>query len=126
VRGVDDDQPGRRAERRDPPLDALWAFWVTHLYDTDLFAAEEIDEAIARDMRGVAERIFVEGLRELGLLPRIRRRARVAVLGQVYGQAGAVLRMAQSETVISDERLESDLIARATNLWPLSSVGEAR
>jgi hypothetical protein len=60
-------------------------------------------------------------LRAIGVLPRLRGRTRLAVLGQVYGEAGAVLRMAQSATIVPDESLEQDLLARATNLWPLAA-----
>ena len=108
--------------RTTPDLEPLWAFWITHLYGDDFLKEAGFDRsAHLAPIREQGDVALSSGLKALGLLPRLRRRTRISVLGMTYGQAGATLRAAQCEAVLSDDRMHSDQLAQTTNLWPLRS-----
>lgn len=56
---------------------------------------------------------------EAGLKPRLKR-TRIAFLGYLYAEAGALMRCAQT-TVVPTERI-NDLLTKSTMLWPLSEA----
>lgn len=93
----------------------VWRLWVVRLYSDELEQAGAPKDYID-DVRGIALDRFNPRLRDLGLMPKIRKRIRFQLISQHYGQCGMMLRFIQStEHYIGD--LSNDMF-QLTNTWP--------
>ena len=92
----------------------VWKLWVVRLHSDDLDRLG-IPEDVQSGIRNMASAQLTGGLKTLKLLPRMRKRMRLGVLGQLYGKAGMMLRLVQSTFGQIDP---SEDLWQLTNQWP--------
>jgi hypothetical protein len=100
---------GRSAEQ-------VWPYWVTNISAgtplAQVTGKREIDK-----VRNICGQSLYQGLLDLGLVG--RRRRRVPDLGRFYAQAGMLLRVVQSDTLVIEPASES---LSVTNRWPFAEM----
>lgn len=110
------------AERPFPPIVAgrsaeqVWPYWVTNMSTAALLAQVTGKKEIGKVTNICGESLY-QGLLDLGLVG--RRRRKVPYMGRFYAQAGMLLRVVQSETLVPEAVSESMAI---TNRWPFEEM----
>jgi hypothetical protein len=94
----------------------VWPYWVTNMSSAKLVAQVARKKEIGK-VNGICGESFYQGLRDLGLVG--RRRRNVPYIGRFYAQAGMVLRVLQSDTVVPEPAPELSAI---TNRWPFEEM----
>lgn len=91
--------------------EAIWDYTV-HRFRGAALEELRFDQQMIQMIHRYGADALVEGLREAGLL---RRQPRVAMAGRHYGQAGALMRMAQTDYLaLSQLRISASVMPR----WP--------
>ncbi len=100
---------GRSAEQ-------VWPYWVATMGTgarlTQMTGKKEIGK-----VQNICGESLYQGLRDLGLVG--KRRRRVPYMGRFYAQAGMLLRVLQSDTLVTDPASDSPAI---TNRWPFEEM----
>lgn len=94
----------------------VWPYWVTNMSTAKLLAQVARKKEIGK-VNGICGESLYQGLLDLGLVG--RRRRNVPYMGRFYAQAGMVLRVLQSDTVVPESASESSGI---TNPWPFEEM----
>ena len=104
------------------PIDAcrsaeqVWPYWVTNMSTGTLLAQVTGKKEIGKVQNICGESLY-QGLVELGLIG--RRRRKVPYMGRFYAQAGMLLRVVQSDTLVPEPASES---LATTNRWPYEEM----
>ena len=101
--------PSRTAEE-------IWRYWVTNMSTGGVLKTVAHAKAIDQ-VAGVAGEELWIGLQELGLAG--RRRGRKTYTGTLYGEAGMLLRVLQTDRFQPDARAT---MLTATNAWPFDQM----
>ena len=110
------------AGRPFPPIIAsrsaeqVWPYWVTHMSTGTLLTQVTGKKEIGRVKKICGENLYQE-LLDLGLVG--KRRRKVPYMGRFYAQAGMLLRVVQSDTLVPEPASESLAIA---NQWPFEEM----
>jgi hypothetical protein len=94
----------------------VWPYWVANMGTGTLLAQVTGKKEIGRVQNICGESLY-QGLLDLGLVG--RRRRKVPYMGRFYAQAGMLLRVVQSGTVVPEPASESPAIA---NRWPFEEM----
>ncbi len=94
----------------------VWPFWVTNMGSGKLLAQLMGKKEIGKVQNICGESLY-QGLVDLGLVG--RRRRNVPYMGRFYAQAGMLLRVVQSDTLVPEPASESLAI---TNQWPYEEM----
>jgi hypothetical protein len=94
----------------------VWPYWVTNMSSGTLLAQVSGKKEIGKVQNICGESLY-QGLLDLGLVG--RRRRKVPYVGRFYGQAGMLLRVLQSNTLVAQPASESLPI---TNRWPFEEM----
>ena len=94
----------------------VWPSWVTNLSTgaplTQVTGKKEIGK-----VQNICGESLYQGLLDLGLVG--KRRRKVPYMGRFYGQAGMLLRVMQSDTLVAEPASDSLAI---TNPWPFEEM----
>ena len=96
--------------------DQVWPYWVTNMSTGTLLAQVTSKKEIGKVQNICGESLY-QGLLDLGLVG--RRRRKVPYMGRFYAQAGMLLRVVQSDTLVPEPASESLAIA---NQWPFEEM----
>jgi hypothetical protein len=96
--------------------DWVWPYWVTNMGTGTLLAQVTSKKEIGKVQNICGESLY-QGLFDLGLVG--RRRRKVPYMGRFYAQAGMLLRVVQSDTLVPEPDSESLAIA---NRWPFEEM----
>ena len=96
--------------------DRVWPYWVTNMSTGTLLAQVTGKKEIGKVQNICGESLY-QGLVDLGLVG--RRRRKVPYMGRFYAQAGMLLRVVQSDTLVPEPASESLAIA---NQWPFEEM----
>jgi hypothetical protein len=94
----------------------LWDLWVVRL-NSDALDSVGLAPDFQKFTRDAAMVLFTNRLRQLDLMPKVRKRMRYELVGMWYGQAGMILRLIQDGMLAGDLDESSD-IWQVTNSWP--------
>jgi hypothetical protein len=94
----------------------VWPYWVTNMSTGTLLAQVAGKKEIGKVQNICGESLY-QGLLDLGLVG--RRRRKVPYIGRFYAQAGMLLRVVQSDTLVPEPASESPAI---TNRWPFEEM----
>jgi hypothetical protein len=94
----------------------VWPYWVTSMSTPTRLAQVTGKKEIGKVQNICGESLY-QGLVELGLIG--RRRRMVPYMGRFYAQAGMLLRVVQSDTLVPEPASESLAI---TNQWPYEEM----
>lgn len=94
----------------------VWPYWVTSMSTGTLLAQVAGKKEIGKVQNICGESLY-QGLLDLGLVG--RRRRKVPYTGRFYAQAGMLLRVVQSDTLVPEPASESPAI---TNRWPFEEM----
>jgi hypothetical protein len=94
----------------------VWPYWVTNMSAGKLLAQLTGKKEVAKVQNICGESLY-QGLRDLELVG--WRRRNVPYLGRFYAQAGMLLRVVQSETLVPEPASQSLAI---TNPWPFEEM----
>jgi hypothetical protein len=100
---------GRSAEQ-------VWPYWVTNMSTRTLLPQVTGKKEIGKVQNICGENLY-QGLRDLGLVG--WRRRNVPYMGRFYAQAGMLLRVVQSDTLVPEPTSDSPAI---TNPWPFEEM----
>jgi hypothetical protein len=100
---------GRRAEQ-------VWPYWVTSMSTRTLLPQVTDKKEIGKVQNICGENLY-QGLRDLGLVG--WRRRNVPYMGRFYAQAGMLLRVVQSDTLVPEPASDPPAI---TNPWPFAEM----
>jgi len=100
----------------DRDLDKIWAFWVPNMY-TGLLKKLGVHDDFLTPLSDLAYKVLTVELKSRQLMPRLKR-TRLRGLAGSYGNAGAILRMAQTD-LVTDEQIGRDVLAKISMHWPL-------
>jgi hypothetical protein len=81
----------------------IWAFWVSN-FRRHVLKEFGLQQNFMKRVHHIAASEILSGLDRVGIKPRVHGRTRLGVLGRTYGDAGAILRLAQTN-VVSEARL---------------------
>ncbi len=101
-------------ERRS--AEQVWPSWVTNMSTGTLLMRVTGRKEIGKVQNICGESLY-QGLLDLGLVG--RRRRKVPYMGRFYAQAGMLLRVVQSDTLVAEAALGSPAI---TNRWPFEEM----
>jgi hypothetical protein len=93
-----------------------WPLWVMNMGTGTLLAHVTGKKEIGKVQNICGERLYQE-LLDLGLVG--RRRRKIPYIGRFYAQAGMLLRVVQSDTIVSEPASESQAI---TDRWPFEEM----
>jgi hypothetical protein len=96
--------------------DQVWPYWVTNMSTGTLLKQVTGKREIGK-VKNICGQSLYQGLVDLGLVG--RRRRKVPDMGRFYAQAGMVLRVVQSDTLVPEPASESLSI---TNPWPFEKM----
>lgn len=105
---------GLAASARSP--EEIWALAVTNMNSGGI-AGMGLGPTVAQMLQKLARDEFHLRVEVAGLKPRMKR-ARLDFLGYLYGDAGALMRYAQTSAVTNEQVYE----AQATLLWPVDAA----
>jgi hypothetical protein len=94
----------------------VWPYWVTNMSTGTLLAQVTGKKQIGQ-VRTICGENLYQGLRDLGLVGRLRRK--VPYMGRFYAQAGMLLRVVQSDTLVAEPASDSPAI---NNHWPFEEM----
>jgi len=94
----------------------VWPLWVTNMGTGTLLAQVTGNKEIGKVQNICGESLYQE-LLDLGLIGRQRRK--VPYMGRFYAQAGMLLRVVQSDTLVPEPASESPAI---TDRWPFEEM----
>jgi hypothetical protein len=94
----------------------VWPYWVTNMSTGALLARVTGKKEIGK-VKNICGESLYQGLLDLGLVG--RRRRKVPYMGRFYAQAGMLLRVVQSDTLVPEPASESLGI---TNRWPFEEM----
>jgi hypothetical protein len=94
----------------------VWPYWVTNMSTGTLLTQVTGKKEIGQVQNICGESLY-QGLLDLGLVG--KRRRKVPYIGRFYAQAGMLLRVVQSDTVVAEPALDSLAIA---NRWPFEEM----
>ena len=94
----------------------VWPYWVTNISAGTPLSQVAGKKEIAK-VRNICGQSLYQGLVDLGLVG--RRRRKVPYMGRFYAQAGMLLRVVQSDTLVPEPASESLAIA---NQWPFEEM----
>jgi hypothetical protein len=100
---------GRSAEQ-------VWPYWVTTMGTGALLTQTTGKKEIGKVQNICGESLY-QGLLDLGLVG--KRRRKVPYMGRFYAQAGMLLRVLQSDTLVTEPASDSPAI---TNRWPFEEM----
>jgi hypothetical protein len=100
---------GRSAEQ-------VWPYWVTNI-SAGTPLAQVTDKREIAKVRNICGHSLYQGLLDLGLVG--RRRRKVPDMGRFYALAGMLLRVVQSDTLVTEPASDSLSI---TNRWPFEEM----
>jgi hypothetical protein len=94
----------------------VWPYWVTNMSTGTLLTQMTGKKEIGKVQNICGESLY-QGLLDLGLVG--KRRRKVPYMGRFYAQAGMLLRVAQSDTLVAEPASDSLAI---TNRWPFEEM----
>jgi hypothetical protein len=94
----------------------VWPYWVANMSTGTLLAQVTGKKEIGKVQNICGESLY-QGLLDLGLVG--KRRRKVPYMGRFYAQAGMLLRVVQSDTLVAEPASDSLAI---TNRWPFEEM----
>jgi hypothetical protein len=94
----------------------VWPYWVTNMSTGTLLTQVTGKKEIGKVQNICGESLY-QGLLDLGLVG--KRRRKVPYMGRFYAQAGMLLRVMQTDTLVAEPASDSLAI---TNRWPFEEM----
>ena len=94
----------------------VWPYWVMNMSTGTLLTQVTGKKEIGKVQNICGESLY-QGLLDLGLVG--KRRRKVPYMGRFYAQAGMLLRVVQSDTLVAEPASDSQAI---TNRWPFEEM----